>query len=413
MDFIMIKLGIDEYFSEKGICVRYNTLGNDETLVRSYLNQFHDEVDQSERKRSEYVKHSCYSKLYNIEPRIKYTGFEEFKKIDNEFRKQISMYITKPQKDNYGFVMDKKENSDNLSYKEALLTNLKTVVDPVLYLSGGIDSELVARALLEANKKFTPVIFEFVDKFGKIRNSAELNYAYKFCKNNHLIPDIHQIDIETLWDSPYFKQLAIEVQISSPQIVTHVYMIEMLSIKYRNSTHLFGGEIRFKSNYIMDNGDLANIVFLAKTNPPGYSGSSYSDVNSSGSSAEANLNYDNSTGDWTVTSSGGTIAGPAPFTSTPASQYEFRITSATQVQNSASAGAFAFPVPSVGSVPTSYSAIPGSLTALCGVSASIISPGPGEFAIIEFTFGIDVRSQNQPGIVRSSTIGLLANVTMP
>jgi hypothetical protein len=394
----MIKLGIDEYFSEKGICVRYNTLGNDETLVRSYLNQFHDIVEQSERKRSEYVKHSCYSKLYNIESRIKYTGFEEFKKIDNEFRKQIGKYITKPQKNNHGFVMDKKENSDNLSYKEALLTRLKTVVDPVLYLSGGIDSELVALALLEANVKFTPVIFEFVDKFGKIRNSAELNYAYKFCKNNHLIPDIHQIDIETLWDSHYFKQLAIEVQISSPQIVTHVYMIEMLSIKYRNSTHLFGGEVRFRSNYVMDNGDLANIVFLNKVDPVGYNGNTYQDLNA-GPTAIIYLSY-SSGGNWVITGSSGIVTSGA-FTNTPASPYQVRVTSVTENQNIKNppvADTFALP----SSPSSTWSDVP---LDLCGVQADIDGI---TIARIDYTFGIECRSPNQPAIVVSSTIRLIA-----
>jgi hypothetical protein len=403
----MIKLGIDEYFSEKGICVRYNTLGNDETLVRSYLNQFHDIVEQSERKRSEYVKHSCYSKLYNIESRIKYTGFEEFKKIDNEFRKQIGKYITKPQKNNHGFVMDKKENSDNLSYKEALLTRLKTVVDPVLYLSGGIDSELVALALLEANVKFTPVIFEFVDKFGKIRNSAELNYAYKFCKNNHLIPDIHQIDIETLWDSHYFKQLAIEVQISSPQIVTHVYMIEMLSIKYRNSTHLFGGEVRFRSNYVMDNGDLANIVFLNKVDPVGYNGTLYSDVNAGGPASFAYLYYDNSNGNWSVVTNSEIDDASGAFTTTPAFQYQVRITSATQVVNTTTGTGATATTPTIAQTPTNFFNLSMSVPIIvCGVDATIDSFGSS--AEIQFTYVIECRSTTEPDIVVSSTIGLRA-----
>jgi hypothetical protein len=400
----MIKLEIDTHFAEKGISVRYNTLGNNEQLVRSYLQQFQKEIDNSEKRKSEYVKLSCYSNLYTFEPRPKYTGFEGFKNLDNEFRKHISPYVNKPQHSSIGFVIDPKENNtSNMPYKEALIASLKTLQNPILYLSGGMDSELVAYALLEANVRFIPVIFEWTDKHGNIKNLNELKHAYRFCKDNGLIPQINQIDIETLWNTEHFKKLAIDLQISSPQLVTHAYMIEMMSVKYPHSTHLFGGEVRFKSNYIMDNGDYANLVFLNKVSPVGYNNVVYEDRND-GFQAGLDLNYFGSTGEFQIVSFGGNPQGSpisGLFTTTPAFQYQFRNTSVNIIIDEPGGGQTSY---TPGGPDPTYANIASLGTSLCGVLATT-SFG---FTTIGVQFGLEVRSTTEPAIVVASTITLYA-----
>jgi len=49
-------------------------------------------------------------------------------------------------------------------------------------LSGGIDSEFVANSLLSRGIKFTPVIVDYVG------NSAEVWYAYLWCRENNITP---------------------------------------------------------------------------------------------------------------------------------------------------------------------------------------------------------------------------------
>lgn len=408
----MIKLEIDTYFAQKGISVRYNTLGNNQELMRSYTKEFQNMVDFSIRKKSQYVKHACYSKLYNIEPRIKYTGFENFKKLDNQFRNCMRSYIIKPQHSGIGLVMDSKENTNNMSYKETLIRSLKTTVDPVLYFSGGLDSELVALALLEANIKFTTVIFEYVDKSGKIQNTNELQYAYKFCRANCLIPEVYQIDIETLWSTDYFKKLSIDLQLLSPQIVTHAYMIEMLSLKYKNSTHLFGGEVRFESDYLMDDGNLANLVFLNKVDPVGYNAGLYSSTTEGAFfSALVALSYFGSIGEWGVSAQGTLTKTPSSlpesgqFTTTPAFQYQARTTNMTGIFSNVTGDGYTALVPAIADAV--YFNISSVGTMICSAEAGATSGSASTGA----TWTIQVRSTTEPAIVVTSTIRLEAFTT--
>lgn len=402
----MLKLDMDTYFANKGISLRYNTLGNTEQLVRSYVKQFENDVNRSGRKRSEDIKFNCYSKLYDMTPRPKYTGFEGFTNIEKLFKNSVNKHITKPQYSSAGFCLDVKENSHtNIPYKYALIDSLKTAIDPVLYMSGGVDSELVAHALLEANVKFTTVIFEWTDKHGNIKNSHDLKYAYQFCKNHGLVPEIVQLDIETLWSTDYFKKLSIDLQISSPQLTTHAYMIEMMSAKYRHSTHLFGGEVRFRSNYLMDNGDYANLVFLNKVSPVGYNTKLYA-TSTEGAPAFTGLSYYGNDGTWAInTSDPGALTGTptsGQFTTTPAFQYQFSITSVGVVVNSATGDV----INSFGpGIPTAYSNIPSIGVSLCEVN----SYGTSGSGLITVQYSIDVRSTTEPGIVVSSSIGLQAS----
>ena len=116
----MISDPINDYFSNKGIEVSYNTLSATDVLVKSYIQAFLPIVNAGWRKESQYVKALCYNEIYNIPNRPKFTGFEKFKKLDNEFRKQASFLISNPKYSKY-MVVDNNETFENFgSYKSNL-----------------------------------------------------------------------------------------------------------------------------------------------------------------------------------------------------------------------------------------------------------------------------------------------------
>lgn len=269
----MEKPVIDKYFAKKGIAVRFNTLGYDQTLIRAYLKDFQSEVDNSFRKTSQDVKHACYNKIYSVKPRPKFTGFETLKKQETALRKDIGLFITTPQFSPLLTVEHDENDRIEISFKDALVDSVKKIDNPIVYLSGGMDSEIVANAFIEAGKKFIPLIYYYVDEKGELLNKHDIGYAYAFCRKHGLFPIIKQLNLPKLWSTPEFKKLAIDIQIQSPQLVTYAYMIEQTNQEYPDHTHVFGGEVRFKSNYTYANRNY-NIVFLDKL-VPSYDGGSY------------------------------------------------------------------------------------------------------------------------------------------
>lgn len=270
----MKKTVIDNYFERKGIKTRFNTLGYTDTLIRSYLKDFQTEVNNAYRKKSEDVKHSCYNKLYPVKPRPKFTGFETLKKQDSQFRKDVGLFVKTPQFSPLDTIEHNSNDDIEISYKEALLDSIKTIDNPLVYLSGGLDSEIVANAFIESGKSFTPIIYYYVDDYGNLLNKHDIGYAYAFCKKHGLFPVIKQLNLPKLWNTHEFKKLSIDLQIVSTQLVTYAYMIEQMSEEYPDYTHVFGGEVRFRSDYQYANRNY-NIVFLDKL-IPAYSGNQYS-----------------------------------------------------------------------------------------------------------------------------------------
>lgn len=256
---------LEKYFEDKNISVIFNAMGANQNLVKSYIKDTIDTVAQCQSKRSEYVKTVCYQSFYpEIQDRKKLTGFENFSELDLNFRKEIAPQIEIAQavfSDN----VNTPEHAE--SYKDALKTTLALYSNPLLYLSGGIDSELIAYAFLEANLKFTPVIFNWTNKAGEIQNTEDTKYAFDFCEKHSLTPIVETVDIETLWGSDEFKRLALDVQLVSSQLITHAWMTLYMNQKLPNSTHLFGGEVRYFANFKNSDHEITNLVTLTKVTP--------------------------------------------------------------------------------------------------------------------------------------------------
>lgn len=389
---------IDKYFAQKGIKTIFNCLGNNERLVRAYVGNFREDADRHYLHNSQHTKIGTYNKLWTIQPRHKMTGFELLDKHDTKFRNSINKFIVEPQYSPL-FLINNNEHEKTLSYKQELINFVKTIENPLVYLSGGVDSELVACAMIEAGVKFNVVIFEWTNNGNHIINGSEIFHAYRFCKKHGIIPTIRQINIEKLWDSDYFKRLAIDIQIQSPHLVTYAHIIKSMSLDYPTSTHVFGGEVKFKTNYLLDNGDNSNLVYLDKL-VPGYDGKTYEDTFVGGSSDITNLRlvYAGYNGSWFVDSyTVGPFLESGNWTDTPAVQYEFRI--ATISGNGS--GSYSSTPDSTTGWTTIFQGL-FAFTQICNLTAG--APGYGQVNNATFTYGIEVRVLGETTPVQSSTI---------
>jgi hypothetical protein len=58
-------------------------------------------------------------------------------------------------------------------------------------MSGGLDSELIARIMLQERVTFTPLIVQYDNDY----NKDDIGYAFDFCRDHNLTPEIVKIDI--------------------------------------------------------------------------------------------------------------------------------------------------------------------------------------------------------------------------
>jgi hypothetical protein len=112
------------------------------------------------------------------------------------------------------------------------------------------------------------------------------------------------VNLEALWASAEFAQLSLDIQVVSPQLVTHAHMVNVMAAQYAGRQHVLGGEVRYRTNYLKDDNSFANIVLLTKV-APGYNGLLYSARSDGGgtgtpvTSASVTLDFDGF-GNWTV-----------------------------------------------------------------------------------------------------------------
>ncbi len=323
-----------KYFLDKGIDVEFNTLGCTQELLEAYISSTAPLVREARAQRSEFVKSGCYNLFYPIDPRTKLTGFEGINKQAITFKSKQGENVTSAQVTPCKIIDAIPDYS--IDYKETLKNELRSITKPILlYLSGGIDSELVALALLDAKKEFTAVIFHWTHSDGDRINTDDTAYAMAFCQTHNIVPIEQTLDIGSLWASPEFEQLSLDIGVCSAHLVTHAYIAILMATEFPDNKHLFGGEVRYRTNYVKDDKSLANIVLTTKVTP-GYDSYSYFIARNSGSgTATVFLNMTYVAGvsaTWAIThgpgtwsTSGGPVSGnfaSAPFDSIG---YEFRV----------------------------------------------------------------------------------------
>ena len=252
-----------------------------------------------------------YEKFYPLKTRYKQTGFESISSLDTKFR---SLYRHNHQMaDDWDYPQLPYEvlPNDGESYIDNLKKSIKTIDDPMVFYSGGVDSELLLSCFIEENIPCRVVIFELKDLLGNNINQYDLDHAYEFCKKHSISPIIKSLCPETLWENEFFVQLAKDLKLSSPQITTHAYMVYVMSDEYPNYTYCLAGEIRYQHNPF--NPEKTVLVNFAKIVPISsiYGATFYSWTNSllvgpsnpNGQAVQIRQ-YWNTAGDWSMSVGG-------------------------------------------------------------------------------------------------------------
>lgn len=110
-------------------------------------------------------------------------------------------------------------------------------------MSGGLDSELVARTFLQERIPFTPLIAQYENDY----NKDDVSYAFAFCKAHNLTPEVLNIDIV-----PFFRD-----SVRTPYILTNcAHVLQMHLMRHANK---LGGMAIIgvgEQRYIEENGKI-------------------------------------------------------------------------------------------------------------------------------------------------------------
>ena len=184
---------------------------------------------------SNVVKFDIYNESFDLVPREKYTGFEKFTELDKAVRAILKEYLGE-QDSPTEYEEYQQTREDDVGFREALKRQAKTLEGKtnVLYLSGGVDSEIVAMAFLDAGVKFYPVIFSWVDNNGVRLNDFDTKFAVEFCAANNLKPVYSELNIEQFWESAEILEYADKYLCSSPQILTYHKMVSLTDARIKS-----------------------------------------------------------------------------------------------------------------------------------------------------------------------------------
>jgi hypothetical protein len=100
--------------------------------------------------------------------------------------------------------------------------NLKRT--PMIFLSGGLDSEIVVKSFIDANVDFVPVTFKLANGL----NIHEINFVEKFCKRHNLKVQYINIDIVDWFNTPEAKQKYIESFCTYTEMLPHMKLMDIV-----------------------------------------------------------------------------------------------------------------------------------------------------------------------------------------
>lgn len=96
-----------------------------------------------------------------------------------------------------------------------------------LGLSGGIDSEIIAKLFIQEGVKFTPLILEY-HYGGKVINEHDIQYAKKFCENNKIEPLIHHVRVDKLLMMFFDEQYYPYYRVSGVYQFVQIYLVNLV-----------------------------------------------------------------------------------------------------------------------------------------------------------------------------------------
>jgi hypothetical protein len=118
-----------------------------------------------------------------------------------------------------------------LIFLEAQSKNKKIVIA----LSGGLDSEVVARSFLEANVPFEAAILKYLPDL----NDHDIQFAFHFCKLNNIKVNQIDIDVFQFYKSSAHRESYELYHCNSPMFSVHLELCR----QFKNDFLIFGGVV--------------------------------------------------------------------------------------------------------------------------------------------------------------------------
>jgi hypothetical protein len=106
----------------------------------------------------------------------------------------------------------------------ARLIRASTTEDLWLCLSGGIDSECMARAFLAARVTFRVAIMRFNDDL----NWFDIRHAVEFCEKHQLSYQYFDVNILEFYKQGLHLRYAHKYRCTSPQLATHLFLMQQI-----------------------------------------------------------------------------------------------------------------------------------------------------------------------------------------
>lgn len=106
----------------------------------------------------------------------------------------------------------------------ALDIEMKAQAPIELCLSGGVDSEAMALAFLDAKVKFTVTILKFDEEW----NDFDINYAYQFCEKHNLAYRTLRLDVLHFFESGRHLYYGKHFRCQSPQLAVHLWLLDQI-----------------------------------------------------------------------------------------------------------------------------------------------------------------------------------------
>ena len=257
---------IDPYFLKQGIQVTYNALGATELLCRSYI-QASRQLMPEDYEQSNHIKQAVYKQSWSLLDRPKYTGFESFEDLDQKLRAELdSLYKGQRSETHELWQVNSDDNLGSYRSNLSAWVNQLDIAKVNFYFSGGMDSEVVLRTMISQGRIPRVIIYKFTHSkkpWIEVGNQYDYYYALGFCQRHGIEPLVRELDLALIWDSAEIRAVSQEIEIVSPQILTHIFMIKREEEAEPGRHHIFGDEVRYmRSPFESDTGN----HFLIKTN---------------------------------------------------------------------------------------------------------------------------------------------------
>jgi hypothetical protein len=214
--------------------------------------QIKDILKQNPRVDSNHFKQEIYNLFYDFEPRKKKTGFESFADLDQNIRTHLSFDPNHKRnvlavREDYAQQRTRNDSeyvNASIEYAQAISKYcIAENKNPMLFYSGGIDSELMLNIFLDSGVEFDVLFADY-----KGANDYDKQYMLEYTAKHNITPIIMEFDVEQFFgDYAEIIRLHKEYNNSSPQILAYYKLIELAAEKY-NSFPVLAGEFRINYN---------------------------------------------------------------------------------------------------------------------------------------------------------------------